>query len=121
MKSSRKGALLLLAVVVFWTAMPASACLLGLKPMRQHDCCRRMMRMCGSAAMVTGGACCQAAPRSAAVTPTPAYTPEQVQKLVVIPHKVSLHSAATLRAAQGIAFEAPPPKAPSSSGSVLRI
>lgn len=121
MNWSRKGALLMLAVVVFWTAMPASACLLGFNPMRRHDCCRGMMRMCGSAATAAGGACCQAGPRNTVVAPDPPYSPEHAQKLVIIPHHVSPHSPAALRAACGNAFEAPPPKASSSSSSVLRI
>ncbi|MDE3186244.1 MAG: hypothetical protein KGM96_01815 [Acidobacteriota bacterium] len=121
MNWSRKGALLMLAVVVFWTAMPASACLLGFKPMRQHDCCRRMARMCTSAGMAASGACCQASPRNTAVAPDPPYTPEHAQKLVIIPQQASLRAPATLRAGYGHAFKAPPPKAASSSASILRI
>jgi len=121
MNWSRKGALLMLAVVVFWTAMPASACLLGLKPMRQHDCCRKMARMCSSSATAATGACCQASRRNTAAAPVPPYSPEHSEKLVLVPHQASLHAPATLRAAHGKAFEAPPPKAASSSGSILRI
>jgi hypothetical protein len=121
MNWSRKGALLMLAVVVFWTAMPASACLLGMKPMRQHDCCRRMARMCGSAASAASNACCQASPRNTAAAPEPLYSPEHSQKLVIVPHQAIAHAPATLCAAYGNAFEAPPPKSASSSGSILRI
>jgi hypothetical protein len=121
MKWSRKGALLMLVVVVFWTAMPASACLLGMKPLRQHDCCRRMARMCGSAAMATSGACCQTSRRNIAVASVPPYSPEHSQKLVFVPHQPSLQAPATQRATYGNAFEAPPPKAASSGGSILRI
>lgn len=111
----------MLAVAVFWTAMPASACLLGMQPMRQHDCCRGMARMCTSAGMAASGACCQAGPRNTAVAPEAPYSPEHAQKLVIIPHQATAHAPATLRAAYGNAFEAPPPKAASSSGSILRI
>jgi len=121
MNWSRKGALLMLAVVVFWTAIPASACLLGMKPMRQHDCCRRMARMCSSAGMTASGACCKASQQNTAVAPVPPYSSEHSQKLVIVPHLASMPAPAALRAAYGNAFEASPPKTASSSGSVLRI
>ncbi len=121
MNWSRKGALLMLAVVAFWTAMPASACLLGIRPMRQHDCCRKMMRMCGSAATAAGGACCQAGQRNTAVAPEAPATLENAQKLAIIPHQAVAHDTTVLRVAYGHVFDSPPPKAASSSGSVLRI
>ena len=77
--------------------------------------------MCGLGATAAGGACCQAGPRNTALAPEPPYSPVHAQKLVIIPHQASAHAPAKLRAAHGNAFEAPPPRTASSSGSVLRI
>src|SRR5579859_5957761 len=44
----------LLAIVIFWAAMPAFACLSGLVP---HSCCQGITEDCGSPAMTKSDCC----------------------------------------------------------------
>ena len=55
MHVSRMSALLMLAVVVLWAAVPALACL---TPAQQDDCCRKM-QIAGSCNMTVDQSCCQ--------------------------------------------------------------
>jgi len=117
MNWGRKGALLMLAVVVFWTAAPACACLPATQPSGQHSCCRGMGRECGMPPMGMNGSCCQVQRQNIAVPPAPPYSPGHSQKLTFVPHQAGLESAASHRNA----FQAPPPKFPPGCNSILRI
>ena len=91
MNWGRKGALLMLAVVVLWTAIPASACLFAVHSTGRPDCCRGMAGEFDSPSMCANGSCCQAERQNAAVATAPLYSPEQSQKLAVAPHQPGLH------------------------------
>jgi hypothetical protein len=121
MNWGRKGALLMLAVVVFLTAMPAYACLLGLRPARHPDCCRGMAMKCGSPEMGASRSCCQAQQQNIAVTPVPPYNLEHSQILAFVPHQAGLQWLAPSCAGHWNALEAPPLKFPPGSASILRI
>jgi len=56
MRVGRISAMLMLAVVVLWAAVPAFACLM---PSQQDDCCRQMMQATGSCDMDASQSCCQ--------------------------------------------------------------
>jgi hypothetical protein len=121
MNWSRKGALLMLAVVVFWTAMPAGACLLGMRLARQPDCCRGMARECGSPGMSASSSCCRAHRQNIAVTPVPPYTPEHSQKLASVLYQAGQHLLASSPAGYWNALKAPPPKLAPGGSCILRI
>jgi hypothetical protein len=121
MNRSKKGALILLAVVVFWTAMPAFACLLSAPSAGKPSCCRAMAHDCGEAAIKTTGSCCQIQQKNAAISPAGPYSPEQPQKLTVLPRRDSLPSIADASARRSIALEAPPPKVSPGAIPILRI
>lgn len=121
MNWGRKGVLSMLAVVVLWTAMPASACLLAMHPAGQPACCRGMAQECGATAMGASDSCCQAHPQNAAVTPVPPYTLQHSQKLAFVPHLSGLQLNASSGAECRTAFEAPPPKFPPGGAFALRI
>src|SRR5258708_25999360 len=56
MRVGKISAMLMLAVVVLWAAVPAFACLM---PAQQDDCCRQMMQATGSCDMDASQSCCQ--------------------------------------------------------------
>jgi len=66
--------MLMLAIVAFWAASPALACL---TPVPCHGCCRAMMTDCPSATVSAVDPCCQlqmpasAVPQDRAVAPEP--------------------------------------------------
>jgi hypothetical protein len=121
MNLGRKGALLMLAVVVFWTAAPVCACLLTTQPSGQHSCCRSMERKCGMPGMSMNGSCCRVQQQNTAVTPVPPYSPEHSQKLGFVPHQASLQLSVALVFGFQDALEEPPPKFPPGCSSILRI
>ncbi len=122
MNWSRKGALLMLAVVVLWTAMPASACLLGAQPAGQSACCRGMARDCPMRGMSMDAPCCQFHGGNAAAAPVSSFPSQRVQRLIFVTHQAGLE-APTAAASAGWrnALKAPPPKTPPGSVSQLRI
>jgi hypothetical protein len=120
MNWSRKGALLMLAVVVFWAAMPASACLLGVGNSSQPDCCRAMAQGCDSPGMGASSPCCQIQGKNPAVTPVPPYTTEHAQKLALVPRQAGME----LPVGHGPAYgnvHAAPPQFPPGGAFALRI
>lgn len=121
MNWGRKGAFMMLAVVVFWAAIPASACLLGVKNSSQPDCCGAMTQGCNSLGMCASSPCCQFQRQSPAVTPVPQYTTEHAQKLALVPHQVGMELPAASGGGHGNALETPPPKIPPGGAFALRI
>jgi hypothetical protein len=122
MNLGRKGALLMLAVVVLWAAMPASACLLAVHSTGQPDCCRGMVQEFNSPSMCASGSCCQAERQNATVAAAPLYSPGQSQKLAVArPHQSGLRLRASACAIHRNAFETPPLKFPPGGAFALRI
>lgn len=120
MQMGRKSAIILLANVVLWAAMPALACLTPVSP---RPCCQGMARMaCDSQAMMHFGDCCQVQIPDAPMPPgvalladhsmysAPAAIPAAPAVLTVPV------STATLRAA-----EAQSPPGYAGAGAVLRI
>jgi hypothetical protein len=118
----RKSALLLLAMTVFWTAMPASACLLAMPAMGQHSCCDAMdlTLACAPAGTTSNGSCCQAARQDPAVAPATQST-EHAQRLAFVLTGINLLTPGSRSAARPNALEAPPPKSSPGGNSILRI
>jgi hypothetical protein len=117
----RKGVMSMLAVVVFWTALPVSACLLASHPLGQRDCCRAMARACKSQVMGADSSCCQvhrSDPALASVQPT---SPVQSQETVALPCQVGIELPTVSGSGCTTAFEAPPPKFPPGGAFALRI
>jgi hypothetical protein len=121
MNWSRKGALLTLSVVVFWAAMPASACLLGAHSAGLPDCCRTAAQGCDSAAMGADCSCCQVHGNNPANAPVTPFSVGQSQKLAAIAHPVGLELPAAPSGGYGNALETPPPKFPPGGALALRI
>jgi hypothetical protein len=121
MRRGRKGALLLLAVVVLWTAAPLGACLLASQPSGQHSCCRGMELKCGISGTSIDGSCCRVHQQNTPATPVPPYSLEYSQKLAFVPHQASLQLSATSVSGFQNTLEEPPPKFPPGSNSILRI
>jgi hypothetical protein len=121
MNWGRKGALLLLAVAVFWTPIPAFACLFAGHSTAQLDCCRGMAHASDSSSICANDSCCQAERQNAAVTTGPLYSLEQSQKLAVMPHQPGSLLRASSCAEPLNAFKTPPPKFPPGGALALRV
>jgi hypothetical protein len=115
MKVGRKGALVMLAVVVLWTAMPALSCVL---PRAQHACCRGMAESCSSPAM-SHQSCCQVHGPDATIPLVRISAPEY--PLTLAGPAADMHVHLTLNAASLQMAEATPPASPPGDNSILRI
>jgi hypothetical protein len=116
MHVGRKRALLLLIVVVLWTAAPALACF---PPSAQPACCQGVMQGCDDPAM-DGMACCQVHPSESNVPPATAapfdllLSTTQVSAWAVDLPDRALHAGQTRPTATS-------PSPPSELSSILRI
>jgi len=117
----RKGAMLLLAIVVFWTALPASACLLTGRSTAQRDCCRAMAKACSSTVAGASGACCQIHGSNPAQVPVQPNSPAQSFETADLPGQAALVAPAIAVSGSTNAFEAPPPQFPPGGAFALRI
>lgn len=120
---NRKGALLMLMVVVFWTVIPASACLLPAHNAGLPPCCKAMAQECGSPQIGTGNSCCSIQSKAPAVAPAPLRLIQQPQKFVLEAHQILAPDALNAAAATGYANSmlAPPSQFPPGSAVALRI
>jgi hypothetical protein len=121
MNWGRKSALLMLSVVVLWTAVPACACLFAVHSTGHPDCCPGMAREFDSPSMCANASCCEAERQNAAVTTVSLYSSKQSQKLAVVPHQPGLHLRAFSYAMHRNAFDTPPLKFPPGGAFALRI
>jgi hypothetical protein len=121
MNWDKKGVLLMLAVVVFWTAMPASACLLARRPIGQRDCCRAMAKACDSPAMSADGSCCKVQGSNPALVSVQQYSAGQSHESAVLPHQLGIKPPADSGSGYKNAFDTPPPKFPPGGAFALRI
>jgi len=119
----RKGALLMLALMVFWTAAPASVCLLAMPVAGQHGCCdaAAMTLTCAPAGMTVNGSCCQVSRPIPAVPPVPLSSSERLQRLAFVANQAALQVSTSSGAVYRNALEAPPPKSSPGGISILRI
>ena len=120
MHTDRKGALLMLAVMLLVALMPASACLLAVQPAGHPSCCHQMAQECGPHGISANSSCCQAPRQNAAVAPASPYSPERVQQLALAANQASVPSVIAATTESRHALEAPPPKSSSGHSSILR-
>jgi hypothetical protein len=117
MHVGRKRALLLLMVVVLWTAAPALACF---SPSVQPACCQAMMQGCDETAAMDGMACCQVHPSESNVPPATAAPFDLVLSMTqVSAWAVDLPDPALNAGLPRLAATSPSP--PSGLSSILRI
>lgn len=111
----------MLAMVVLWTALPASACLLA-RHARSLPACCRSMKDCESAAMGADNACCQMHEGSAAVVSVLPYSnDDHAQQLIAMPLKIGVELPAAQGSVSSNAIATPPPKFPPGGAFSLRI
>jgi hypothetical protein len=122
MNWDRKGVLLMLVVVAFWAAIPATACLLAARQSSQPVCCHSIGD-CNSMKLAADSSCCQMRGTNPAVTPVPPYSPEQAQRLALLSHQDQHVAEQTAAPGAGYAsaFETPSPKSPPGGAFALRI
>ena len=118
---SRKGALLMLATVILWTAVPALACLPGMRSTGQADCCKSMTPDCPMSQAAMNASCCSTHRQDNAVPPVPFYAPEHSQKLFLTPHSTGIAAPANAGSIERAALLASPPDHSPGASSILRI
>jgi len=111
----------LLAVVVFWTALPASACLLTGRSTAQRECCRAMAKACSSAVTGASGACCKIRGSNPAQVPVQPNAPVRSMETGALPCQIAIEASAVAISVSISAFAAPPPKLPPGGAFALRI
>jgi hypothetical protein len=112
----RKGAMLMLAVVILWAAAPALACLM---PADCHSCCHAMD--CDSVVMSAAHSCCQVHGSSADVPGVSAIAPghragPQHAMISTVPSLLTGLSGQTPGSAKAL-----PPRSHSGARTILRI
>jgi hypothetical protein len=117
----RKGALMMLATVLLWTAAPAFACLPGMRAAGPADCCRSMAPDCPMSQAAMNASCCSTHRQDNAVPPVPFYAPEHAQKLFVTAHSASFVALANSDSIERAALLASPPYHSPGASSILRI
>ena len=117
----RKIALLMLAVAVLWTAMPASACVLMMQSSARPACCGDMAQAGTMRGISMNPSCCQIRGTVPAVAPAPPFSLDHSQQSAIVPYTSSLAAFVTRSNAWRDAFEIQPPKFPPGGIFVLRI
>lgn len=119
MRMGRKGALVLLLMMVLWAATPALACL---TPSAHRSCCQGMaMQECSSPAMMQCGDCCRVQPADAPLLPGSAGAVDHSVGYVPSPSLIALALPSLARHATMPVSEAPLPPGSPATGSILRI
>lgn len=120
MNWGKQGAILMLAVVVCWAAMPAFGCLPSAQT-RQPACCRGMALECGSPGTGANGSCCPTQQQDVAASPVLPYSHEHGQTAAVVSNPAGLPAMVSLGARHGNALESPPLIFLPGRSSILRI
>ena len=119
MHMGRKGAFVLLAMMVLWAATPALACL---TPVAHRSCCQGMaMRDCASPAMTHCGDCCRVQPADAPLLPGSASAVDHAVGSMPSPAPTALAILPAAGKAALLAFETPLPPGSPGTSSILRI
>jgi hypothetical protein len=121
MHSSRKGAFLLLVVAVFWSALPAAACLLKGHSMNRPACCKAMAPDCPMEGSSMNSSCCTAQPNQAIVVPDIPVLPKQDHALTFPLHATEAVAPVLMAATGWRASESSPPEISPGAKLILRI
>jgi hypothetical protein len=118
MQVGRKGALMLLAVVVLWAAMPSFACL---KAATRPSCCQEEMQDCGSPLTMASPDCCAVQPSPAPILPGDATNTGHRENPAAlhIAYEASLQPLLAVTRPSSAADS--PPRSSSAATSVLRL
>lgn len=119
MHVGRKGAFVLLAIVVLWAATPALACLM---PSAHPSCCQGMsMQNCSAPAMMQCGDCCSVHPADAPLLPGSAGAIDHLAGSVTSPASTALALSPAAGQVTLLVSESPLPPGSAGVGSILRI
>jgi hypothetical protein len=121
MKTGRQGGFVLLAIMVLWTVLPASACILAHHAMARPACCRAM-KDCDSPAMGADSSCCQIRGNGVAVASVLPYSnDDHGQQLAAATYLVGMQLPVAEIDGSSSTFNTPPPKFPPGGAFALRI
>lgn len=111
----------MLAIALFWAAVPAMACLVDMHSQAQQSCCAEMNRHCSEAGMDANVPCCQLHGQDGTIATGPIPLQERPHWLAVVPGWSALQLSALTDKGAVVAFEAPPPRSSSAGSFILRI
>jgi hypothetical protein len=111
----------MLAIALFWAAIPAMACLVGKHSPAQHACCAEMNQHCSQAGKDASAPCCELHGHDGAIATGLIPVQERHNWLAVVPGWSGLQLSALSETGAAVAFEAPLPRTSSSGSSILRI
>jgi hypothetical protein len=114
----KKGALLMLIAVFFWTAVPAFACLADRTTQVRGDCCVAMMQNCGTSMT---GSCCQLAPENKSPAAVSEFAPEHNYQSGILWQTSFLPAFTNSQMLEQALRSLPAPDPSPGSLSVLRI
>lgn len=118
---SRKGAFLLLAAVVLWTAAPAFACIALMHPAENSRCCHSMGSNCPMPDAGLSSSCCLIHGGDTLAATAPSYSTEQPHQLFISESPAGYVGHAGPNSVIRPAFDAPPPDPSPGGSSILRI
>jgi hypothetical protein len=121
MNWGRKFAPIIVAVLVFWTAIPALLCLPGMHPTPNHSCCVAMSNDCPSTTMDASSPCCQLEGQSNALPQVSQDFLDHSPRVAILAHLDTLLVLNSFAGRFQNTQEAPPPQSSSGSSSALRI
>lgn len=118
MRMGRKAAILMLASVVLWAAVPV---IVSLTPMTCHSCCQAMAMECDAAATNAAHACCRLEIPESAAPAAGAVAPEFQIGPVRAPVSHVAFEPGDLAGQTPGSSEAPPPRSLLGASTILRI
>lgn len=121
MQWGRKFALVMLVVLVFWTAIPALLCLPTMHPTANHSCCRAMVGECRSPVVGASGSCCQVDRQNPTLPQVSQYSIGHSTRLALVVRQADLRPVAASAVRHYGYREAAPPPSSSGNASNLRI
>ena len=116
----RKTVLLLMALMMFWTTVPAVACAFSASQAGRPECCRNMAADC-TRMMSAERPCCQLSPQRSTVEVTPLFSPEQNHQVFLAAYSAGLQFASGNEVSLVGALNRPMPNASPGSSTILRI
>lgn len=120
MSRLKSGALWLMMVLVLWTVVPSSACLLTARGTAHRACCQQKAPDC-SRAMCSDGNCCRMERGQTAAEPGAVFSVERGHELEFVPATIQPLLKSDAASELSTVASAPAPDTSPGKSSILRI
>lgn len=121
MRAGRQKAFLMLVIALFWAAIPAMACLVGMHSQAQQSCCAEMNQHCSQAGTDANAPCCQLHGQDGSIATGLIPVQERQHWLAIVPRWSGMQVSNLTDVGTAVAFEAPPPRSLLAGSFILRI